>query len=36
MASEEKEEEKGIGQECKIVAVKAAEMMDSLEKNMTF
>ena len=36
VASDEKEEEKGFGQECKMVAAKAAEMMDSLEKNMTF
>ena len=35
VASGEKGEEKGFGQECKIVAAKAAEMMDSLEKKMT-
>lgn len=28
--------EKGLGQECMTVAAKAADMMDSLEKNMTF
>lgn len=36
VALQGKEEEKGYGQECKMVAVKAEEMMDSLEKNMTF
>lgn len=36
VASQEKEEEKQYGQECKMVAAKAADMMDSLEKNMTF
>lgn len=36
VASGEKEDEKGFGQECKVVAAKAAAMMDSLEKNMTF
>ena len=35
VASEEKRE-KGFGQECKTVAGKAADLMDSLEKNMTF
>lgn len=36
VASGGKEDENGFGQECKTVAAKAAEMMDSLEKNMTF
>lgn len=36
VASGEKEDEKGFGQECKIVAAKTAELMDWLEKNMTF
>ena len=32
-----KDEEKGgYGQECRTVAAKAADMMDSLEKNMMF
>ncbi|KAI9749597.1 MAG: 1,3-beta-glucanosyltransferase gas1 [Chaenotheca gracillima] len=35
-ASGEKEQNKGLGQECKSVAAKAADMMDSLERNMTF
>ncbi len=35
VASEEKGE-KEFGQECKTVAGKAAALMDSLEKNMTF
>ena len=30
------EEKRGYGQECRIVAAKAADIMDSLEKNMTF
>ena len=30
------EEKGGYGQECRIVAAKAADIMDSLEKNMTF
>lgn len=35
-ASEEKEEGKGYTRECKLVAAKAADMMDSVERNMTF
>ena len=36
VASQEKEEKNQFSQECKMVAAKAAAMMDSLEKNMTF
>ncbi|CAD6574896.1 MAG: hypothetical protein ASARMPRED_006969 [Alectoria sarmentosa] len=36
VASGEKEDEKGFGQECKIMAAKTADLMDSLENNMTF
>lgn len=36
VASEGMADEKGLRRECEIVAGKAAEMMDSLERNMTF
>ena len=36
VASREKEKEIEFSQECKMVALKAANMMDALEMNMTF